>query len=494
MIKHLLASLLGHLCSAALSIALLPNRLLVRFMPFLFSRPMWLDGLAYETKDDPSAVSASVMAEIRAAIMDHGKAFEAFKETNDANLKSRDVVSEEKRERINTALDELGSGINAKLTALEAAQKELKTATDVTEAEKATLQGRVDTLEMALKRVPVADGTRDAELHERRELWARAAIKTFMAPQDVTDEERTLMGAVAQEYKDMSVGSDASGGFLAPPEYVREMITGIVEVSPMREVCTVRSTAARSLMYPKRTSTGSAVWANELGTRSETDNPAFGMLEIPNHELSAIIDISEQNLEDSAFNLEQFIQDDATEQFGVAEGLAFISGSGAGRPEGILTQADVSTTNSGAAATIADANGQINGLIDLYHNFPTGYAKNATWLMNRSTLGAVRKLKDGQNNYLWVPMGMGVASLRPNTILDAPYVEMPDMPSQGAGLVPIAFGDFKRGYLVVDRVAMSIIRDPFTQAAGGIIRFLFRRRVGGQVVLPAAIETLTCAV
>jgi HK97 family phage major capsid protein len=228
----------------------------------------------------------------------------------------------------------------------------------------------------------------------------------------------------------------------------------------------------------------------EQGTKSETTGLAYGLEELPLHELYALIDMSNQMLEDTAFDMEAEIRNEAAEQFSVAEGTACVSGSGVGRPEGFLTSPAVGETNSGTAATIADSEGQANGLITLYHALKTPYTRNASFALNRVTLGSVRKLKDSQKNYIWMP---GLANGVPNTILGNPYVEMPDMPNEGAGTFPIVFGDFRRAYTLVDRISMEMLRDPYTQATSGNIRFIFRRRIGGQVTLPEAIRKLKCS-
>ena len=168
-----------------------------------------------------------------------------------------------------------------------------------------------------------------------------------------------------------------------------------------------------------------------------------------------------------------------------------MTGNGSGKPEGILQNSEVNETVSGSAASVADATGQANGLIDLYHDLKTGYALQGWWLLNRATLGEVRKMKDGQNNYIWQP---GLANGVPNTILGQAYLEVPDMPDVAAGAVPIVFGDLRRAYTIVDRISLSILRDPFTQATSGNIRFIARRRVGGQVVLAEAIRKLKVSV
>ncbi|MCG8359946.1 MAG: phage major capsid protein, partial [Kiloniellales bacterium] len=245
-----------------------------------------------------------------------------------------------------------------------------------------------------------------------------------------------------------------------------------------------------ALQLPRRTGTFGAVWTAEQGTRSETEGLTYGLEDIPTHEMYALVDVSQQMLEDSEFDLESELRMEFAEQFAVTEGAAFVDGNGVGRPEGILDHADVASTVSGSAATIADASGQADGLIALWHAIKTRYAIRGVWLLNRNTLAAARKLKDVDGNYIWQP---GLADGQPNAILGSPYVEVPDMPNEGANTTPIAFGDWRRGYTIVDRVALSVLRDPFTQATAGNVRFIARRRVGGQLVLPEAVAKLKCA-
>ena len=129
-------------------------------------------------------------------------------------------------------------------------------------------------------------------------------------------------------------------------------------------------------------------------------------------------------------------------------------------------------------------------MLTLKHAIKSAYAANANWLMNRTTMGSVRKLKDGNGQYLWQP---GIAQGRANTIDGDPYVEIPDMPSEGAGLKPIAYGDFRRAYTWIDRIAMDMLRDPYTQDTSGKIRFRWRKRSSGKVVLAEAYRALVCA-
>lgn len=294
-----------------------------------------------------------------------------------------------------------------------------------------------------------------------------------------------------EEAKALTVGSDPTAGYLAPAEFVREIIKGEIEFSPIREVAQVRQTARRAIQLPKRHSSFGAAWTLESGLRSETEGLSFAIEEIATHELYALVDVSEQMMEDSEFNLESELAQEFSEQFAVAEGLAFVTGNGVGKPEGLLTNPSLAESVSGSAASIADANGQADGLIDLYHGVKTQYAVRGVWLLNRATLGEVRKLKDAQGSYIWQP---GLADGTPNTILGQPYVEVPDMPDVAADTYPIIFGDLRRGYTIVDRISLSILRDPFTQATNGNIRFIARRRVGGQVVLAEALRKLKVSV
>lgn len=418
-------------------------------------------------------------------------AFEEFKAANDNRLKeiekkgAADVVLVEKVERINTAMDKFEAE-NQKRTA------ELLEAKKAAEDEKK----HVDELEAKLNRLSLAGSadpaTREQERKKRANDWLRATVGAITKGEfNLTADQQKMLKEVADEYKALSVGNDTTGGYLAPSEYVREIIKGVTELSPVRSMVRVRQTASKSILLPKRTGQFAAVWVAEQGTRSETDGLRYGQWEIPTHEIYALVDISEQNLEDSAFDLESEIRMEANEQFAVAEGAAVVVGDGIGKPQGFMhASAGLAETVSGSAATVADGEGQANGLLTLKHALKTAYTRNAVWALNRTTLGSVRKLKDGDKNYIWMP---GIALGKPNTIDGDPYVEVPDMPNEGAGAYPIAYGDFNRGYTMVDRIQMAMLRDPYTQATVGNVRFIFRKRQGGQVVLAEAMRKLKCA-
>lgn len=276
------------------------------------------------------------------------------------------------------------------------------------------------------------------------------------------------------ERKALVTSDDPVAGYLAPPQTSNEILRIEVDYSPLRQIARAVQINRESLEQPKRTGHGDAVWVGETATRPETTGFAVSMERLTPFEMSYLMKASLKQLEDSAYPLEAEIVAEIGEQFGVLEGAGFISGDGIGKPEGILTNTSVAHVPSGGASTItADA------LLNMVFALKAEYARNAYWVLNRATLGEIRKLKDAvSGNYLWQP-GFGG---QPNLLLGYPYIECSDMPAIGAGNEPIAFGDFRRGYMIVDRVGISIQRLAELYATSGVVGFLARKRVGGQVV------------
>lgn len=415
--------------------------------------------------------------EVKDAIKEVMTGFEAYKAANDERLKqietkgAADPVTTEKLAKLDEHLDKFET-FNQRLT--EAAKK----AEAIEEVKK-----QFDELETAMKRTTGADPQTKAS---RVNDWARAVVDAHsVGLANLSADQQKTLKAINDEYKALAVTPDTAGGYLAPVEFVREIIKGETEISPVRSLARVRQTAMKSVHIPKRTGQFAAQWVAEQGARNETTGLTYGLEEIPTHEIYALIDISNQMLEDSAFNMEQEISSEAIEQFALAEGTAFVTGNGVGKPQGFMSSASVLTANSGAATAIT-----ADGLLTLKHAIKTAYTRNANFVLNRTSLGSVRKLKDNNGQYLWMP---GIANSKPNTIDGDPYMELPDMPNEGAGLKPVAYGDFRRAYTWADRISMEMMRDPYTQATSGNVRFIVRKRVGGQVVLAEAIRTLTCA-
>lgn len=288
-----------------------------------------------------------------------------------------------------------------------------------------------------------------------------------------------------EERKVMTVSDSTTGGYLAPSEFTNELIKGIVEYSPMREVCRVVQTTARSKQWPKKTTSASASWVGEIESRTETTNPKVGLEDIPNHEMFALAKVSKQDLEDTAYDLQGFLREEFTEQFGVLEGAGFVSGSGTNKPQGFLTNASVSgfTGTTTSAKIIAD------DLKSVFYALAELYARNATWVWKRSSTLAISLLKDtSSGNYLWQP---GLQSGTPANVLGRPYIECPDMPAEAGSAKAVAVGDWRRGYIIVDRLAIEVLDDPYSSKSTGCIEFSARKRVGGQVVLAEAIKIYT---
>ena len=395
--------------------------------------------------------------EIKSAVDNIGNAFEEFKKANDERL---DAL--EKGESYDGLLDDKLAKIESKLDAFEDVNQKITQAN----LNQENLKEQVSNLETVLKR-PNA-GLETKQIDETLQAFDAYCRKGFDALSEA-------------EKKALTVSNDSTGGYLAPPEYVKELIKDVTEISPIRSIAKLRATGQRSIQIPKRTGQFSAQWVAESGTRSETTGYQVGLEEIPSHEYYAMVDISEQDLEDSVFNLEAEMQSEFAEQFAKAEGTAFVSGNAVGKPERFMTNSSVSEVVSGAGAALTG-----DGLISLVHSIKSEYSRNATFVFNRSTLAEIRKLKDTAGQYVF-QAGMMLTSGVPNSVLGFPYIQATDMPSVGAGNFPIAFGDFSRGYMIVDRIAMAVLRDPFTQATSGNVRYIARRRVGGQVILPEAI-------
>lgn len=288
-----------------------------------------------------------------------------------------------------------------------------------------------------------------------------------------------------EDLKYLRSDNETDGGVLAPAEFVREIIKDITEISALRSVARIRTTSAGRMEIPVRNSLVVAEWEGE-GETSTDSNSQYGIEKIPVHKLMVTIPITIEELMDSAFDMEAEINSDLAESFNQKEGNAFIQGDSIKKPEGIL----VNTALVAAARTSGDADEiTFDSLILLTGDLKTGY--NPLYLMNRLTIAIIRTLKDGVGQYLW--QAGNVAAGVPNQINGFSYMETPDMDDIAANAFPVAFGDFRMGYLIGDSLRMDVIRDPFTLKKQGKVEFTFTRRVGGQVVNAEAIKLLKIA-
>lgn len=400
-----------------------------------------------------------MMEDIKSAISDMNSAFEEFKKSYDQKLENVE------KGIADPLLDEKINAIEAKMDSLEEVNQSLT----LQKGRQEQQEEQMDRIEAMLRRP--ASGLQTTQIDAGIKAW-----DTFMRKgKDGMDE---------MELKALTVGTDATAGNLAPAEYVNELIKVITEISPVRSVARIRQTSNKEIEVPSKTATFAAAWTAETGTRSETTGYTTSLNTIPTHELYALVDISSALLEDSVFDLEAEMNTEFAEQFAKAEGNAFIAGNGTNKPTGITNGSTVASTTAANAASIVT-----DDLMDLVHDLKSEYARSASFMLNRSTLGAIRKLKDTAGQYIFQTGFSGQSGL-PNTILGHPYVEAPDVADIATGVKSVIFGDYRRGYMIVDRVALSVLRDPYSQASSGNVRYIARRRVGGEVVLAEAMRVL----
>lgn len=393
------------------------------------------------------ADNASDVMELITALNTDWAEFKATLETKDKELlkKFDDVVTTDKLERINASVGEL--------------------------------QAAVDDANTRLAQIQTGAGGNDAPANAEY----TDAFTAYFKSGDVQ--------------ANLNEATDSEGGYLAPIEWDRTINDKLIEVSPMRQIAgqqTISGQGHKKVHNLRGTASG---WVDESGARPETNSPTFGSQNFIPGEVYAMPGATQRMLDDAEINLENWLASEVETEFAYQEGLAFISGDGTNKPKGFLTYitgganaADnplgaIQLTNAVAAAAIDP-----DELVDLVYSLPSSFTLNARFTMNRTTQGEIRKLKDGNNLPIWQP---SLAAGQPATLLGYPITEMPGMPNIATGTVPIAFGDFRRGYLIVDRKGISVLRDPFTAKPN--VLFYTTKRVGGGVVNTEALKALKMA-
>ena len=290
------------------------------------------------------------------------------------------------------------------------------------------------------------------------------------------------------QLKALSVGTDTNGGYLVPNQMADIIVRIVNESSPMRALASVETISSDSLDLIEDTDEMAAAWADETTARTaDTATATIGRNTIDTFEMYAQPKATQKLIDDGAIDIEQWIAEKVADKFARLEATAFISGNGTTAPKGILSYpagngfGQVQQISTGTSATVT-----ADSLIQLYYALKDQYSKNATFLMHRSTLQAVRLLKEATTNqYLWQP---GLAAGTPDTLLGVPVKLAADMPVPAASALAVAVGDFKRAYLIVDRIGIRTLRDPFT--AKPFVQFYTTKRVGGEVVNTEALKLL----
>ncbi|MGN9173987.1 phage major capsid protein [Lachnospiraceae bacterium HCP1S3_A8] len=286
----------------------------------------------------------------------------------------------------------------------------------------------------------------------------------------------------AAVYNALQVGTDSEGGYLVPDEFEHTLVEALEEENVFRTLAKIINTSSGDRKIPVVATKGEASWIDEEGLYQEDDD-AFTQVSIGAYKLGTMIKVSEELLNDSAFDLESYISREFARRIGAREEDSFFNGDGTGKPLGILATnggAEIGVTAASATSITADE------VIDLFYSLKSPYRKKAVWVLNDATIKAIRKLKDNNNQYLWQP---SLVAGTPDTILGRPVVTSAYMPTAAAGAKTIAFGDFSY-YWIADRQGRSFKRLNELYAANGQVGFLGSQRVDGKLVLPEAIKVL----
>ena len=277
----------------------------------------------------------------------------------------------------------------------------------------------------------------------------------------------------------LTIGTDSEGGYLVPDEFERRLVDALKEENFFRSLATIIRTSSGDRKIPVVTGHGEAAWMDENGLYPESDD-SFGMTSIGAFKLGTAIKVSDELLNDSVFDLQAYIASEFARRIGTKEEEAFLIGDGISKPTGLFNTAENGVTTAGANITFDD-------VMDLYHSLRSLYRKKAVWLLNDTTVKALRKLKDGNGNYIWQP---SVQIGQPDMILNRPYYTSSFVPDLTAGNKVMAFGDFSY-YWIADRQGRSFKRLNELYAANGQVGFLASQRVDGKLILPEAVKTMT---
>ncbi len=394
---------------------------------------------------ETTTIETKDAADVGTALGDLMQAFEEYKSTNDQRFARADVVLEEKLARIDRALDDM----------------QLKSA-------RPSLGGG-----------PAAGSSLVRE--------HKTAFDGYVRKGDTTHIRQL-------ERKALSVGSDPDGGYLVPEETERTVNAALREISPIRAIASVRQVSGSVYKKPFSTSGFGTGWVGETAARPETTTGTLAELSFPTMELYAMPAATSALLDDAAVDIDQWIAEEVRQAFAEQEGTAFVAGNGVAKPRGFLdypkiADASWSWGNVGFLATGVSGGFPVTNpsdkLIDLVYALKAGHRANASWVMSRSTQAAIRKIKDADGNYIWQPAAKAGDAA---SLMGFPVTEAEDMPDIAADSFALAFGDFRRGYLIVDRVGIRVLRDPYSSKP--YVLFYTTKRVGGGIQDFAAIKLL----
>ena len=279
----------------------------------------------------------------------------------------------------------------------------------------------------------------------------------------------------------LQIGEDTEGGYLVPDEFEKKLISALEEENVFRPLATKIQTSSGDRKIPVITQKGEATWMEEEEAYTLSDD-AFGQIALSAYKVGTAIKISEELLNDAAFDLPSYIAKEFARRIGAKEEEAFFIGDGKGKPTGIFA----ATGGAESGATTSTANITFDDVLELFYSLRSPYRKKAVWVLNDSTVKALRKLKDSTGNYIWNP---SVQAGVPDTILNRPYYTSSYVPEIKAGAKCLAFGDFSY-YWIGDRQGRSFKRLNEVFAMNGQVGFLASQRVDGRLILTEAVKTL----
>ena len=398
--------------------------------------------------------------ELKETIQALGKAFDAFKAENDARLKEI-----EKKGAADPLLSEKVDKINADIAQISALKKQL------------------ETLETAVAQGQFPGGGKN-ELDRVKAQHKDAFAKFFRKGAEGGLRDLEVQAG-------LSTLSDPDGGFLVPEDYEQAIDRVALSVSAMRRLATVRTIGTDT--YKKLVNQGGASsgWVGEKGARAETNTPTLTEIAINTKEIYAMPAATQTLLDDSRVDIAGWLADEVSIEFSEQESEAFINGNGVEQPKGIAAYAMAANSSYvwGKVGYITSGNSSLvndlDKLIDLQHALKPVYRNGAAWLMNDATLATIRKMKDGDGNYIWVP---GLKDGAPDTLLGKPVEIDDNVDDIAANKYPIFFANFKRAYLIIDRQGVRVLRDPYTSKP--YVLFYTTKRVGGGIVMYEAIKAL----
>jgi HK97 family phage major capsid protein len=337
------------------------------------------------------------------------------------------------------------------------------------------------------------DGLTEDQKHYQKQILAY--LKRKVTPDqkyiDMVCKEMAEKCVLEEENRDIAVktflvGSNPDGGYWLMPQRSSTIIDRVFETSPMRSIASVQTTGTDSLEFIiDDNEVGAGGWVGEVSTVSSVATNQFGKLVIPVHELAAIIPASQKAIDDIGFDLESYVVMRGSERFSRQENTAFVAGDGASKPRGFLDYADASDVNTYERGKIGTRTSTTSGAIDaqdyklLQSDVKEEYQANAVWLMKRATFGNLTTLEDTAGQFIFNTFFLTPS--QPMMLLGRPIVFADDMQAIAANAYSVAYGDFRRGYTIVDRFGIRVLRDPFTSKSTGTVEFMLTKRVGGDV-------------